>query len=212
MNLTKMMGIAAACCLSAWPSAGAANAPRYEITGRVFQIPAGRHATVHAHGPTHRSTSTRSDGTWQIERVTPGVYSVTVTLSGYRFAPVERKVDVSKQNAHNINFTAHPASTGSGGAGSGGASGGAASGRHSITGAISNLEPGQQIYLELTGPQDIGHYTHADGTFEFRLLKPGTYRVKPVSKHYRFIPTYRTVNITKGDHTGVTFQAVRLKR
>ncbi len=172
-------------------------------------------------GPVQRSAYTRSDGTWTISQLPPGVYLVTATHARCAFTPSERRVQIQQRDIHEVNFTAHPAAGDSGGATakSGGAGSGsgtstkpAASARRTIGGAIVGLAPGDRAMIEISGPVKMSHYARSDGTYDFQQLKPGVYTVRPVSKHYRFSPTFRTVNVSEGDKEEIHFKAYKLNR
>ena len=179
----------------------AAPAPRYRMTGKVSNLAPGHQATVHVHGPSNRSTLTRSDGTWEISNLVPGVYSVTVTRKGYTFNPKDLTADVRTQDVHNLNFTAHqaePPSTGQAG-----------SQPRTITGRVYGLGPGQHAMIHVHGPANRSVSTRSDGTWEVKDLPPGVYTVAATRIGYTFRPVDRTVDTRLRDARNVNFTGRR---
>lgn len=184
---------------TAWAAAPAPKSPKYNITGRVSNLAPGHHATVHAHGPTNRSTTTRSDGTWEIPQVVPGVYSISVTRTGYTFTPIDLTADVRTRDAHNLNFTAHPTGAPKGAA--------ATAERRTITGRVSGLPSGRHATVHLHGPVNRTMTTRNDGTWEVNNLPPGIYSVSVTHTGYTFSPIDRSADVRTQDAHNVNFTA-----
>ena len=87
------------------PQAGQATTERRTMSGRVYGLRSGHHASVHVHGPANGTVITRSDGTWEMKNLPPGIYSVSVTRGGYSFSPVDRSIDLRNHDVHNVNFS-----------------------------------------------------------------------------------------------------------
>jgi len=175
----------------------APQSPRYRMTGRVSNLAPGHHATIYAHGPTNRSAVTRSDGTWEINNATPGVYSVTVTRQGYSFTPTDRTADVRTRDAHDLNFTARPSDQAS--------TGQATSERRSMTGRIYGLRAGHHATVHVHGPTNSAASTRSDGTWEIKNLPAGVYSVSVTRSGYTFTPVDRSIDLRLRDAHGVNF-------
>ena len=87
---------------------GAATAEKHQITGLVRGLGANHRANIRAVGPRSYSTTTRSDGTWTMPNVVSGDYNVNATHSLYTFSPAFHHAVARTNDAHNMNFTAHP--------------------------------------------------------------------------------------------------------
>jgi hypothetical protein len=184
---------------TAWAMLAAQQSPRYRMTGRVSNLAAGHRATVHAHGPTNRSTTTRADGTWEMTQVQPGIYSISVTRNGYTFTPVDRTADVRNRDVHDLNFTAHP--TGQPSAAN------ASAERHSISGRVAGLAAGHHATVHAHGPTNRSATTRSDGTWEINNLVPGVYSVSVTRTGYTFSPIDRSADVRTRDAHNLNFTA-----
>lgn len=81
--------------------------------------------------------------------------------------------------------------------------------RHSISGHIRGLEAPHHATVVATAPHKPPHSTatHADGTYIFRNLTPGTYHIRPSHGLYRFTPAFHTVAVTNHDVHSINFTA-----
>jgi len=82
--------------------------PRYTISGYIGGlVPHRAMVKATAYGKPSHSASTRSDGTFTLQSVLPGTYSVRPSHASYSFAPTFHTVAVTNHDVHNIDFTAH---------------------------------------------------------------------------------------------------------
>jgi hypothetical protein len=90
-------------------AAGAAQtSQRFEMTGRVTGLEGAHRASIRTSGPRSYSATTRSDGTWSIQNVLPGIYNVNARHSRYRISPEFHRADLNRHDVHNLNFHADP--------------------------------------------------------------------------------------------------------
>lgn len=79
--------------------------------------------------------------------------------------------------------------------------------RFEMLGHIDGFVKGRPAVIRLTGKTERSASVRSDGTFLLRGLPPGSYTVRPESRHYRFSPTFRTVALIDHDVAGVGFTA-----
>jgi hypothetical protein len=173
---------------------------RYSISGRVLGLEANHHATVHASGPSPRSTTTHNDGTWEVLNVKPGVYNLHVTHGLYTFTPASREVTVRASNVHNVAFTAQRKTAGGGGTTQ-------TQVRHLMNGHVYGLQPGHHATIHASGPTTRTATTLSDGTWEIKNMVPGVYTVTATRTNYTITPDHHTVDVNNSDKHGINFNA-----
>ncbi len=143
-------------------------------------------ATVTADG---HSTTTAANGTYTIDRLVAGTYTVTPSMPEYDFAPLSTEVSVSDVlgEATNVDFVGTEKT-------------------YTISGTITNEqdEPMEGVELSASGKSTT---TGPDGTYMLEELVAGTHSVKPSFSEYNFTPsrTSATVNENDGPATDVDF-------
>jgi hypothetical protein len=79
--------------------------------------------------------------------------------------------------------------------------------RFEMRGHIDGFVKGRPAVVRISGRAERSASVRSDGTFLFRSLPPGSYSVRPESRHYRFSPSFHTVALTSHDVAGVQFTA-----
>jgi len=135
-------------------------------------------ATVTADG---HSTTTAANGTYTIDRLVAGTYTVTPTMPEYDFAPLSTGVSVSDAvgEATNVDFVGTQKT-------------------YTISGTITNEqdEPMEGVELSASGKSTT---TGPDGTYTLEEFVAGTYSVRPSFSEYDFTPSRRSVTVNEND-------------
>jgi len=171
------------------PSGGAP--PTYSISGTVTN--AGdplEGVEVSADG---YSNTTAADGTYTIDELPAGTYTVTPSKGEYTFEPASRDITVNQTegNATGVDFVGTEKT-------------------YSISGTVTNAgDPLEGVEVSADGHSDI---TGPDGTYAIAGLTADTYTVTPSKAEYSFEPESSevTVNETEGNATGVDFVGTRV--
>jgi hypothetical protein len=81
--------------------------------------------------------------------------------------------------------------------------------RYTISGRIDGIPTPRRATVVATGHNRPSHSitTHADGTFIFHNLLPGTYEIRPRHNSFLFSPSFHTVALTSHDVGNVHFTA-----
>jgi protocatechuate 3,4-dioxygenase beta subunit len=136
------------------------------------------------------TTTTNAAGTYTFTGLVNGVYTVTPTLAGYTFNPLNRIVTISGANITGQNFTGTGAVT------------------YFIRGYVKdsngNLMSG--VTMTLSGAANATIFTDSSGNYQFSGLLPGSYVVMPGFPSYVFSPTSRFITITNASFTGQEFE------
>ncbi|MDQ7787408.1 MAG: carboxypeptidase regulatory-like domain-containing protein [Thermodesulfovibrionales bacterium] len=141
-------------------------------------------------GAANATATTDASGNYSFAGLTNGAYTVTPSLTGYSFTPINRNVTISNANVTNQNFTGTAAAT------------------YFIRGYVkdSNGRLMSGVTMRLTGAATMTMLTDALGNYQFSGLLPGTYTVNPSKTGYVFSPLSRTVTITNQNITGQEFE------
>ncbi len=148
--------------------------------------------------PVTRIGATDSMGSFAIEHVRNGTYTVSPSKTGFGFYPSSRDVRVQGSNKDVELFTAYSTS------GEDGASGVSISGRvvdsfgRGIAG-VSVALSGEEVLRAAT--------TDNNGSYSFTRLANGTYRVAPSSNRYTFNPPYLSVFLRDYNYIAEDFTA-----
>jgi len=206
MHRTRISYALAALCavvvsLAALP-VGAQGSARYAIRGWVTGLQAGEQAVVHAEGPRNHKQATRPGGRYEIRFLIPGSYRVRVEHHRYDFQPARQRVQVLSTNVTGVNFKAVPSAL------EPSAPGTEAGVRYRMKGRVADLRRGTRVEIRAQGPEDHTTRTRRRGRWVITGMRPGTYRVAPVSEHHTFQPPARRVSLTSGHVVGITFRAV----
>ena len=131
---------------------------------------------------------TAADGTYSLNNLKAGSYTVTPTLSGYAFTPSSRQVTVGP-SVQGVNFTAAVIPT------------------FTIQGQVTeNLQPLAGVTVAAGGKTAT---TMTDGTYTLSGVVAGTYTVTATKTAYAFDPASQPVTVGP-NATGVNFKATRV--
>ncbi len=136
-----------------------------------------------------KSTTTGSDGTYTLEGLVAGTYSVKPRLAEYEFTPSPMNVSVNENEAPatNVNFVGSPK-------------------QYTISGTILDWEGNAMSGVEVSAN---GHSATTDASGEYSIDGPvaGTYTVTPEQASIGFVPDSQevTVNEDSGDASNIDF-------
>ena len=160
----------------------------YAISGAVSgAVAAG--VTVSLSGAATASTTTDASGNYSFTGVVNGAYTVTPTLTGYTFSPINAAVTVAGASVTGKNFTA-TAGTG-----------------HAISGTVSGLVA-SGVTVSLSGAATASTITDASGNYSFTGVGNGSYTVTPSLTGYAFSPVNAAVTVSGADVTGTNFTSI----
>ena len=166
-------------------TATANTATTYSIKGQVTGTTIAG-VTITLSGGTFGTTITTTDasGNYSFAGLLAGSYTVTPSLAGYTFSPVNLFPTLSTADSTGNNFTSANVSA-----------------NYSISGAVTGASG---VTINLTGAATA---STTGGSFSFTKLANGTYTVTPVLAGYTFSPSSSAVTVSGGDITGITFTA-----
>jgi hypothetical protein len=169
--------------------------PTFRILGKVSEntsAVAGATLTLSQNGLTVHSVTSAADGTYSLEAVLAGDYTVTPSETGRTFTPASRNVTVTNADVTEVNFTRDPPIT-----------------TFSVSGTIRGVSgapvPGVYVEVLLGGQSQGGASTDATGRFSVLGLPPGLYTLQPVQDGFTFTPATRTVTVSQADVVGQDF-------
>ena len=81
---------------------------KFTISGTITGLGPNHHATVRTSGKAVRSTTTHDDGTYELQDLERGTYTVRPSHLSYHFSPSFHTAAVTTQNLTGVNFTASP--------------------------------------------------------------------------------------------------------
>jgi hypothetical protein len=177
----------------------------HTLSGVVVGLEPAHHASIRAEGPTTRTAITRSDGTWEMRNVKPGVYLVRATHRLYTISPPSHRADVSLHDVGNITFRATPIEGGA--AAQKGAGTAKQTERFDMTGRMEGINPSYRPTIRAAGPTTRSVQVRSDGTWQISNLLPGEYAVSPRHSRYDFTPDVRRVVVKNSDVHNVNFTA-----
>ena len=172
-----------------WPvRSGIQIQPKYKISGKVMTtdgLPM-ENVRVTLSGDASDIFRTDSLGRYRFRDLPNGTYTVTPTIRGYTFSPVNRVINISGANVTNQHFTGSPLGIPD---------------VYSISGRIiSTLDrtPLAGVTIHLDGPVTGVTTTDARGIYRFTGLFNGTYTVVPYTNGFIifFTPQSRSVTIS----------------
>ncbi len=167
----------------------------YDISG-VVQTAAGDPVSGATVSDGQHVALSGADGTWAIENVAAGDYTLTAQLSGYVFTPPTIDVTVNLHNgdATGLVFTA-------------------ALETFDVAGVIRTSGGDRLAGIRVAALQsgvEVGAGTSsANGAYSITGLVPGSYTIRPDDPDYEFEPTQRVVDVAT-DVSNVDFVAARL--
>lgn len=170
-------------------TAMASPTPTYAIYGTVSgAVQAGVTITLSS---STGSTTTLTDftGFYTFTGLADGNYTVTSSLTGYRFSPTSQNVTISGINL-GVSFTAilHPIES------------------HIISGTVSG-EVQSDVIITLTGTGSTSTRTDAVGNYSFIDATNGNYTITPSLAGCGFTPTSISVTVNNADVTKRNFNA-----
>jgi len=150
--------------------------------------------TVNLTGAASATTTTNASGVYTFTGRANGNYTVTPSLAGFTFTPVNRAVTINNANVTGQDFV-----------------GTAAAGAFSISGtvrtrALGSLgSPVPGVTITLSGTAAGTTVTNASGNYIFTGRANGNYTVTPSQAGFTFTPVSRAVTISGANVTGQNF-------
>jgi hypothetical protein len=146
--------------------------------------------TMTLSGAANATTTTDVSGNYSFAGLANGAYTVTPSLAGYTFSPVNRAVTISGASVPGQNFTGTIIAV-----------------TYSISGTVSTTGGAAMngVTMTLTGAANATTTTNASGNYSFAGLANGVYIVTPSLAGYTFTPASRTVTVSGGNITGRNF-------
>jgi len=185
--LAAMVAVTLAGCSAATVS-GETPPQTHRILGTVSGATA-QGVTMALDGATTGSTTTASDGSYQLTGLVDGSYTVTPSKVGYTFAPASLSFSVSGADATTKDFVAT-----------------AVSATYDLSGTVSGATA-QGVTMTLGGAAPQTTTTAANGTYSFTGLANGSYTVTPSKAGYTFSPALLAFTMSGGNATGKDFVA-----
>ena len=134
-----------------------------------------------------------SNGNFSIVGVMPGNYTLTATLAGYNFNPVNTVVEVTNSNVTSKNFIATQSQLPT----------------YSVSGIVSGLLQGA-AKLTLSGAKQYPPVmTDANGNFSINGVSPGSYTLTPELSGHTFNPLSHSVEVMSSNVSGKNFSVVQ---
>jgi hypothetical protein len=165
---------------------GFGTPPRYFIAGQVRDGEGAPVAGVTITPDTGQPVTTGADGTYKIDQLEPGAYTITPSRSGYTFTPPQRQVSVPP-DADGQNFTVTTP-------------------LYAISGQVTDSSNNPVAGITVSDGSGHTATTSSDGTYTITNLQAGTYTITPARAGYRFQPASRAVSVPP-DATGRNFIA-----
>jgi hypothetical protein len=134
------------------------------------------------------STTTNSSGAYTLANLANATYTITPTLSGYTFSPVNRSVVVNGANVTAQNFTGTATTPTT----------------FSISGTITT-SAGAAISGVTVSTGSTSATTNASGAYTIANLANATYTITPTLSGYTFSPVNRSVVVNGANQTAQNF-------
>jgi hypothetical protein len=166
----------------------------YSIQGTITVDSTGLSGvTVAAGGAATGSATTNSSGSYTITGLISGDYTITPTLIGYSFNPVNTTAAISGANVTGKDFAATQIA-------------------YSIQGSVTVDGVGlPNVTVALTGTSTGSTTTDADGNYTIGGLYNGDYTITPTLTDYAFNATSTAVTINYADAADKNFAGTRIK-
>lgn len=133
------------------------------------------------------SVTSNFEGEYSFSNVNNGFYTITPSLDGYTFVPVDRQVTVAEEDVVGVDFVVNQVD------------------KYRLSGTISGeIQEGVSIHIAGIDTQT----TNQDGEYQFSNLPPGDYTVYPTLAGYIFQPTSQKTTIEDNDISGIDFIAM----
>lgn len=145
--------------------------------------------TITLSGTPDRTAVTDASGNYAFTGVANGTCTLTPSLAGFTFSPVNRTVVVSGADLTGLDFTAL-----------------AVAGTHRISGTVSGAVTAG-VTITLSGTPTRTTTSDAAGAWFFAGLADGSYTVTPGKAGYSFSPASRSVTVSGADVTAQDFTA-----
>jgi hypothetical protein len=143
----------------------------------------GTGATVSLSGSATATVTADGSGNFVFPSLLNGSYTVTPSLSGIGFSPVNRSVSLSNANVTGLTFAE----------------------TYGISGTVSATGSGATITLG--GAKSATTTADANGNFSFNGLLNGSYSLTPTDAGVTFSPSSQSVSVSGGNVVGITFTA-----
>jgi hypothetical protein len=145
--------------------------------------------TITLGGGATATTTTTAEGTYALNGLVAGTYTVTPSRAGFTFTPASRQVVLGNSDANAVDFTAT-----------------AAPATHSISGTISGVVA-DGVLVTLAGAASRSATTAGGGRYSFTGLPDGTYSVTPSLAGFAFTPSTTQVVLHGADVAATNFTA-----
>jgi hypothetical protein len=178
--------------------AGPENSKIYSISGKILENNVGLSGiSLHVTGASIDTTITTSgDGTYFIDGIVNGAYTLTPSGTGYSFSPESLNISIESGNIIVPDFTATIAPAGL---------------TYTLAGKIlegvSGLS-GVSVHLVGAG-KDTTATTISTGDFAFNGLLNGTYTITPTKTDYEFTPSSLQINVSNKNYLSSVISATK---
>ena len=167
---------------------GANGCNIYAISGTVDgDIQSG--VTITLSGDLTTTTTTSSDGSYILDWLANGRYTITPSKNGYTFDPASEIITVSDNYITGVDFTGTMIPLTS-----------------LISGTVSgDIQEG--VIITLSGDNSDTTTSDSNGDYFFGGITDGNYTITPTLSDYTFSPTSESVTVDGADETGIDFDA-----
>ena len=167
---------------------GANGCNIYAISGTVDgDIQSG--VTITLSGDLTTTTTTSSDGSYILDWLANGRYTITPSKNGYTFDPASEIITVSDNYITGVDFTGTMIPLTS-----------------LISGTVSgDIQEG--VIITLSGDNSDTTTSDSNGDYSFGGITDGNYTITPTLSGYTFSPTSQNVTVSGADESGIDFDA-----
>jgi Carboxypeptidase regulatory-like domain len=162
--------------------------PTYIISGTVSGAVV-QGVAINLSGPATSSITTDSGGNYSFSGIADGNYTLTPSLAGYAFNPVNSLVTVNGADSAANNFVSTVAPV-----------------TYSISGTVSG-DVVQGVAIDLSGAATATTTTDSGGNYIFSGLSDGSYTITPSLSGYSFNPASNPITVSGVNSTANDFVA-----
>jgi len=166
-------------------TATANTAPTHTISGTVSGTVT-KDVLITLNGDATGSVFTDASGNYTFSGLVAGSYTVTPSLSGYKFTPANSAVTISNANSTGNNFVSTTL--------------------YNISGTVGGAVK-QGVRIDLTGAATANTTTDANGAYSFTGLANGSYTITPSKSGYTFNPFSVSVSVNGGNVSAANITA-----
>ncbi len=167
---------------------GTLTTPLYSISGSVRTGGGTSIAGVIVSNGAGASALTGADGSYVLNGVLPGTYTITALKNGYSFSPASQSVTVTNAARTGIDFTGTPLT-----------------GTLSISGSVKDDSGIGIAGVVVSNGTGVSALTGADGSYLLSGLVTGNYTITPSLAGYMFTPPSHSVTLTSVNLNSVDF-------